>query len=65
MTGHISAAGTPNSLSAITIASFRDLGYVVNDAVADSFTFLTALQGAPSLLGAAQLRRGSCPTPLS
>ena len=64
MTGHISNPGTPNLLSAITIGSFRDLGYVVNDAVADSFTFLTALQGTPSLLGAAQLREGVLPYPI-
>jgi hypothetical protein len=48
MTGFISAPGTSNPLSAITIASFRDLGYVVNDAVGDPFTFLASLLGAPA-----------------
>ncbi|HEV8198370.1 MAG TPA: leishmanolysin-related zinc metalloendopeptidase [Gemmatimonadales bacterium] len=48
MTGFISPPGTPNPLSAITIASFRDLGYVVNDAVGDPFTFLASLLGAPA-----------------
>jgi len=44
MTGFISAIGVPNPLSAFTAASFRDIGYVVNDAVADPFTFQAALQ---------------------
>jgi leishmanolysin/Big-like domain-containing protein len=44
MTGFISAPGVPNPLSAFTAASFRDIGYVVNDAVAEPFTFQAALQ---------------------
>lgn len=43
MTGFLGAP--PNPLSAISVASLRDLGYQVNDALADSFTFMAALQG--------------------
>lgn len=43
MTGFIEAAGTPMPLSAFTAASLRDLGYTVNDAVADPFTFVPPL----------------------
>jgi hypothetical protein len=35
----------PNPLSAVSVASLRDLGYQVNDALADPFTFMAALQG--------------------
>ena len=35
----------PNPLSAVSVASLRDLGYQVNDAIADSFSFMAALQG--------------------
>ena len=44
MTGFISAPGVPNPLSAFTIGTFRDMGYVVNDAVADPFSFQAALR---------------------
>jgi hypothetical protein len=44
MTGFISPSGTPNPLSAITAAAFRDMGYVVNDAPSDPFTFQASLQ---------------------
>jgi hypothetical protein len=44
MTGFLN--GGSNPLSAITVDQFRDLGYVVNDAVADAYTFQAALQGA-------------------
>ena len=37
MTGFLQA-GVPNPLSAISSASLRDLGYVVNDAVSDPYT---------------------------
>lgn len=37
MTGFLQG-GVPNPLSAITTASLRDLGYVVNDAASDSYT---------------------------
>lgn len=40
MTGFLEAAGTPTPLSAVSVASMRDLGYVVNDAAADAFTFV-------------------------
>jgi hypothetical protein len=41
----------PNPLSAVSVASLRDLGYQVNDAVADSFSFMAAVQayGQPGL----------------
>jgi hypothetical protein len=44
MTGFLNAGTNP--LSAITVDQFRDLGYVVNDALADVYTFQAALQGA-------------------
>jgi hypothetical protein len=37
MTGFIATTGA-NPLSAITSASLRDLGYLVNDAVSDPYT---------------------------
>lgn len=43
MTGSISLGNSP--LSAFSLASLRDLGYVVNDAVADPFTFQPQLFG--------------------
>jgi hypothetical protein len=43
MTGSISLGNSP--LSAFSLASLRDLGYVVNDAVADAFTFQPQLLG--------------------
>ncbi len=45
MTGFLNSGGA-NPLSALTAASLRDEGYRVNDAVADPFTFGTALQAA-------------------
>jgi hypothetical protein len=49
MTGFLNAGFNP--LSAMTVQQFRDLGYVVNDASADAYTFAAAVQsfGAPSL----------------
>jgi hypothetical protein len=44
MTGFLN--GGTNPLSAITVDQFRDLGYVVNDALADTYTFQAAIQGA-------------------
>jgi hypothetical protein len=41
MTGFVDVPG-PNPLSAITAASLRDLGYVVNDAASDSYSLLRA-----------------------
>ncbi len=44
MTGFLSAGGaTP--LSAMTVQSLRDIGYVVNDAGADAYSFQAFLQG--------------------
>jgi hypothetical protein len=44
MTGFLNAG--PNPLSAITAASFRDEGYVVDDSKADVFSFTAALRAA-------------------
>lgn len=63
MTGFISAPGTPNPLSAFTAAAFRDMGYVVNDVVAEPFTFQAALQAALAGPGF-QLREGTIPGPI-
>lgn len=46
MTGFISEAGNP--LSAITVRSLTDMGYAVNQAGADPFSFLSALRAAGS-----------------
>lgn len=45
MTGYLNGGGA-NPLSALTAASLRDEGYLVNDALADAFTFGSALQAA-------------------
>jgi hypothetical protein len=42
MTGWLGAA--PNPLSALTVAQFRDLGYEVNDALSDTYSFAAAIQ---------------------
>jgi hypothetical protein len=57
MTGFLGSP--PNPLSAISVASLRDLGYQVNDALADSFTFLAFLRsyGPPEL----EIREGRVP----
>lgn len=54
--------GTTQPLSAFTISAFRDMGYVVNDAVADEFTLATALAmfGGPRL----EMRHGPIPWPV-
>ncbi|HEV8355780.1 MAG TPA: leishmanolysin-related zinc metalloendopeptidase [Gemmatimonadales bacterium] len=44
MTGFLNSGINP--LSAITVDQFRDLGYVVNDALADSYTFQASLRSA-------------------
>jgi hypothetical protein len=44
MTGFIAQAGNP--LSAITVRSLADMGYLVNQAGADPFTFTPALRAA-------------------
>jgi adhesin/invasin len=46
MTGWIEAGGVTNPLSAITIASFADMGYVVNMGAADPYLLFDPL-GAP------------------
>lgn len=42
MTGWLNAGINP--LSALTIAQFRDLGYVVNDAMGETYSFAAAIQ---------------------
>jgi hypothetical protein len=58
MTGFITA-GAVTPLSAVSVGSMRDLGYLVNDAVADPFTFLALLlgYGQPEL----QITEGTLP----
>lgn len=46
MTGFLNS-GAANPLSAFTIGSLRDMGYVVNDAVADPVELLPLLRGSP------------------
>ena len=46
MTGFISAGENP--LSAFTVGSLRDMGYIVNDAVADAFTLTALLRAGPT-----------------
>ena len=67
MTGFINNGVNP--LSAFTATSFRDLGYVVNDAVTDPFTFQASLQAAPPPLlpsfgGGFQLIEGTLTDPI-
>ena len=45
MTGWLNTSGS-NPLSALTIAQFRDLGYLVNDALGEPFGFATQLRAA-------------------
>jgi hypothetical protein len=51
MTGFLNANG-PNPLSAVTIASLRDEGYLTNYAAADSFTVSFGAAQAPPAAGA-------------
>ena len=53
MTGFVSAAGTPNPLSRITIASLADIGYQVNLGVADTYTVPALFAASAQLLGGA------------
>lgn len=54
MTGFISAAGTANPLSQITIGSLADLGYVVNLLAADAYTVPSTLAAALGTIREAQ-----------
>lgn len=56
MTGYIESAGVPMPLSRMTIASMRDLGYVVNSAAGDTY--------AGSLMAALR-QLNSVPTPIN
>lgn len=54
MTGFVSAAGTPNPLSRITIGSLIDIGYPsVNLGAADAYTVPSLFAASAQLLGAA------------
>ena len=44
MTGFLNSGANP--LSAFTVDQFRDLGYTVNDALADTYTFQALLRSA-------------------
>lgn len=54
MTGFISAAGTPNPLSRITVGSLADLGYVVNLGAADTYTVPSAAAASYEAIEAAK-----------
>lgn len=60
MTGFLNTGANP--LSAITVTSLRDQGYLVNDAAADAFTLAAFLRslGAPPV----QLREAPLPGPV-
>jgi hypothetical protein len=60
MTGWLNAGSNP--LSALTIAQFRDLGYVVNDALGDGYSFAAAIRAAGS--EPLQLNEGRLTMPL-
>jgi hypothetical protein len=54
MTGFVSAAGVPNPLSLMTIASMADLGYVVNMTVNDAFSIASAAASSLETIRGAQ-----------
>ena len=60
MTGFLNQGVNP--LSAFTAASFRDLGYVVNDAVSEQFTFQAFLQSV--LQPSFRIVEGQLPGPI-
>jgi hypothetical protein len=60
MTGFLNQGVNP--LSAFTAASFRDLGYVVNDAVSEQFTFQAFLQAV--LQPSFRIVEGKLPGPI-
>lgn len=66
MTGFLNAGVNP--LGAFTAASFRDLGYLVNDAVTDPFDFQALLMAAPpplmSFVSGLQLLEGKLAGPI-
>jgi hypothetical protein len=67
MTGWIEATGSSNPLSAITIASFADMGYTVNMGAADPYVLFDPLGTAPSRrpgAGLVFLRELPPPTPI-
>lgn len=66
MTGFLEAPGTSTPLSAISVASLRDMGYVVNDAAADAFTFVppAALQGLTAEDRRLEIREAPLPWPI-
>lgn len=66
MTGFLEAGGTATPLSAISVAALRDMGYVVNDAAADAYTFVppATLQALTADDMRLELREGPLPWPI-
>lgn len=63
MTGWLDAS-TTNSLSAVTVNQFRDLGYVVDDAGADSYSLAAMIQAAGGAGQPIALVEGTLPMPI-
>lgn len=65
MTGWLNPGGS-NPLSALTVDQFRDLGYVVNDALADGYSLAAMIRamGAPASQGPIALTEGNLTMPL-
>jgi hypothetical protein len=62
MTGWLD--GGSNPLSALTIAQFRDLGYEVNDALGEAYSFVAMLQQSQAGTAPVQLIEGKLLSPL-
>ena len=63
MTGWLNP-GTANPISAVTVDQFRDLGYVVNDALADGYSFAAMIQAAGGSGQPIALTEGTLTMPL-
>jgi hypothetical protein len=63
MTGFLGASGS-NPLSALTVEQFHDLGYVVNDALADGFSFAAMVQAFGVSSEPIALVEGTLPMPI-
>ncbi len=62
MTGWLDPGANP--LSALTIAQFRDLGYIVNDALGETYTFAAAIQAKVQTTGPIQLNEAKLTMPI-
>jgi hypothetical protein len=62
MTGWLNPGSNP--LSALTIAQFRDLGYTVNDALGEDYSFAAAIQAQVQASGPIQLTEGKLMMPV-